>query len=224
MPRLAIFDLDGTLVDTPRGIVDCFTATFASMGVPHQSPAVIRNTIGLPLRDAFGKLMKLPVEDELVAIAVERYQVLFRDMVLPMAPELVFPGVATGLARLRQRGVLLAVATSKFYSNADSLLRAANIRDEFKLVVGCDQVARSKPHPDMGLFIMDELGASAGDAFMVGDTTHDISMAHAAGMRSMAVTYGAHDLSELKAATPTWLVDQFDDVVSCIEAHLADWQ
>lgn len=220
MPPLAIFDLDGTLVDTPRGIVECFTATFAGMGVEPPTPAAIRTTIGLPLREAFGQFMGRAIDDELVAFGVSRYHVLFRDMVLPKARELVFPGVAAGLARLRKSGILLAVATSKIYSVADALLRAASMRDEFDLVVGCDRAARPKPHPDMGLFIMNELGASAADTVMVGDATHDIRMARAAGIRSIAVTYGAHELAELKAVDPTWLFDRFDDVVSCIESNL----
>lgn len=222
MPPLAIFDLDGTLVDTPRGIVECFTATFASMSIQSPAPVAIRTTIGLPLREAFGQLLGTAVDDGLVVLGVERYQVLFRDLVLPMAPELVFPGVVTGLARLRQSGFLLAVATSKFYSNADALLRAANLRDEFSLVVGSDQVARPKPYPDMGFFIMSEVGATAADTLMVGDATHDIRLAQGAGIRSIAVSYGAHERSELEAATPTWLVDSFDEVVSCIEATLTD--
>jgi phosphoglycolate phosphatase len=221
MTTLAIFDLDGTLVDTPRAIVEAFTAAFAAMGAPVQAPEAIRATIGLPLEEAFRRLLGAPRGDARVAEGVRQYRVFFESLVLPRAPGLVFPGVAEGLAALRASGFTLALATSKFHASADALLRAARLRDEFSLVVGADQVAQPKPHPEMGLLIMRELGAASGRTVMVGDTTHDLAMARAAGMRSVAVTYGVHGADELRAFGPTWVADTFAGAVGCIERGLA---
>jgi phosphoglycolate phosphatase len=220
MTYAAIFDLDGTLVDTPLAIVETFTAAFASMGVPAREAKAIRATIGLPLEKAFSKLLEVPLDDGLVAQGVRQYQVLFRELILPKAARLLFPGVAEGLSELRGQGVALAVATSKFYSSADALLRAAGLRDQFNMVVGADQVKQPKPNPEMGLMILQALGVSADRAVMVGDTTHDLLMAKAAGMRSVAVTYGVHSLQELKSSDPTWIADTFDDVLKCIQTGL----
>jgi phosphoglycolate phosphatase len=220
MTYAAIFDLDGTLVDTPLAIVETFTAAFASMGVPAREAKAIRATIGLPLEKAFSKLLEVPLDDGLVAQGVRQYQGLFRELILPKAARLLFPGVAEGLSELRGQGVALAVATSKFYSSADALLRAAGLRDQFTMVVGADQVKQPKPNPEMGLLILQALGVSADRAVMVGDTTHDLLMAKAAGMRSVAVTYGVHSLQELKSSDPTWIADTFDDVLKCIQTGL----
>jgi len=89
------------------------------------------------------------------------------------------------------------------------------------MVVGADQVTRPKPDPQMGQVIMLEFGVSPESAVMVGDTTHDLLMAKAAGMRSIAVTYGVHSVQELKSADPTWIVDTFDDVLKCVQAGFA---
>jgi phosphoglycolate phosphatase len=216
MTSAAVFDLDGTLVDTPRGIVAAFTAAFQSMGVPAPEPAAIRATIGRPLDTAFSTLLGVAPDDERVALGVRRYQEMFREIVLPGAASLVFPGVADGLATLAGQGFRLAVATSKFRANAEALLVAAGLRDHFAVVAGADQVTRPKPDPEMGWLVLGALGVPAERVVMVGDTTHDLLMAAAAGMRSVAVTYGVHGLAELRTANPTWIADTFDDVLRCL--------
>jgi phosphoglycolate phosphatase len=221
MPYLVMFDLDGTLIDTPRGIVETFAAAFASMDLEPRDPAAIRATIGRPLEEAFSRLMGVPLDDGLVAHGVKQYQVFFKELVLPRATTLVFPGVLDGLATLRDQGFALAVATTKFYASADALLKAAGLRHEFSVVVGGDQVTRPKPNPEMGLLIMRQLGISAERSVMVGDTTHDLLMAKAAGMRSVAVTYGVHSVAELKSSDPTWIADTFADALKCIQTGLS---
>ncbi|MGH3832272.1 MAG: HAD family hydrolase [Pseudonocardiaceae bacterium] len=214
MTCLVIFDLDGTLVDTPRAIVEAFTATFVSMNVDAPEAMTIRATIGLPLERAFSTLLGVPPEDDKVTLGVKQYQVLFRELILPQAATLVFPSVADGLAALRGQGFTLAVATSKFYTSADALLKAAGLRDHFDMVVGADQVTHAKPHPEMGQLIMRELSIPPECAMMVGDTTHDLLMAAAIGIRSVAVTYGVHSVQELRSSNPTWLADTFDEVLT----------
>jgi phosphoglycolate phosphatase len=220
VPRVAIFDLDGTLVDSPRAIVETFTAVFETTGAPVADPADIRATIGMPLGQAFAKLMGLAADDDRVAEAVGQYQIAFRRIVLPRAEQLLFPGVADGLAALRDRGLALAVATSKFHASADALLGAARVRDLFDVLLGADQVTHPKPHPEMGLAVLKELGATVENAVMVGDTTHDLLMAKDAGMRSVAVTYGVHSREQLLSATPTWTADSFDEVLACLAEGL----
>lgn len=216
MTNVAIFDLDGTLVDSPRAIVETFTAAFASMDVEPRAAAAVRATIGLPLEQAFSKLLDVPLDDAQVARGVKQYQLLFREIILPRASQLVFPGVAQGLTTLRDQGIALAIATSKFYKSAHALLEAAALRDYFAVVVGADQVRNPKPHPEAGQLIMGRLDTSAERAVMVGDTTHDLLMAKAAGMRSVAVTYGIHSVAELTEAEPTWIADTFAGAVQYI--------
>jgi phosphoglycolate phosphatase len=69
---------------------------------------------------------------------------------------------------------------------------------------------------------MRRAGVPADRAVMVGDTTHDLLMAKAAGMRSIAVTYGVHNVRELLSGDPTWLADTFDDVLACVWASRRD--
>jgi phosphoglycolate phosphatase len=213
---LALFDLDGTLIDTPNAIVNTFTDTFASLGIHGITADAIRGTIGRPLAEAFAQLVGLPTTAALVEEAVQRYQVLYREGIVPQARTLLYPGVAEGLARLRANGTVLSVATSKFTASAEALLDAAGLRDHFAMVVGADAVTEPKPAPDAGLLISAELGYHPSRAIMVGDTTHDVFMAHNATMRSIAVTYGIHTPAQLEAAEPTWTAGTFPEAVDHI--------
>ncbi len=220
MTRVAMFDLDGTLVDSPRAIVEAFGVAFAAMGADPRDPADIRATIGLPLEQAFAKLLGVPQDDPRVAEGVAQYQEAFRTVILPRARSLVFPGVAEGLDELRRSGFELTVATSKFHASADALLTAAGLRDHFTVLIGADDVTYPKPHPEPGLLILERLDARPEHAVMVGDTTHDLRMAEAAGIPSVAVTYGVHQRAELEAARPTYVAETFPEVVAHIVGTL----
>jgi phosphoglycolate phosphatase len=218
MGSLAILDLDGTLVDTPRAIVESFRATFAAIRTSAPDDNAIRTTIGLPLEKAFSQLMNVNLDDDLVARGIAQYQVYFKEIILPRAAALVFPGVPDGLSKLLADGLTLAVATSKFRSSAEALLEAAGIRDPFALIVGADQVTHPKPHPESAQLILRNLRVPPQRAIMVGDTAHDIRMARSAGIRSIAVTYGVHSLPDLLCEGPTWIAHTFDDVVTHLTA------
>ncbi|MFG3224055.1 HAD family hydrolase [Kitasatospora sp. NPDC048194] len=218
MTALALFDLDGTLLDTASTVVDTAAATLTALGVHGTTPRAIRATIGRPLAEAFAHLLDAPADSRAVTAAVRGYLALYREQVVPRAPALLYPGVARGLARLRSHGLTLAVATNMLTASAETLLTAAGVREHFALVVGADAVARPKPAPDAGLLITTGLGHRPADAVMVGDTVNDLHMATAAGMPSIAVTYGHHGASRLRAAAPTWLAPTFPAAVARILA------
>lgn len=216
MKSAMIFDLDGTLIDTPSGIVEAFSVTLKSIGAASIDAAAIRATVGLPLEKAFAGLLEIAPDDAKISHAIKQYQSAFTEIVLPKAKELIFPGVITGLTTLKARGFALAVATSKFYASAEALLKAAELWEFFDVVVGADQVTHPKPHPEMGHLVLQKLNVLPVNAIMVGDTTHDILMARDAGMRAIAVTYGVHTITKLQSSEPTWTINAFADVLTCV--------
>jgi phosphoglycolate phosphatase len=209
--KALLLDLDGTLVDTPQAIVDVAQATLAALGREKADPQVIKDTIGLPLPIALGQLLGTGPAG--AADAVEIYRVLWRAQVTPRIPQLLYPGVREGVAQLVQNGLKLAVVTGKAQDGADSTVDAAGLRSQVEVVLGYTSVPNPKPAPDIALLALRKLGLLPGHALVVGDTIHDIEMAAASELRSIAVTYGAQSETQLRAAAPTWVAHSFPEVV-----------
>ncbi|MGZ6126162.1 MAG: HAD family hydrolase [Myxococcales bacterium] len=211
MLRALLLDLDGTLVDTPQAIVEVTQSTLAALGLPPADAQRIRDGIGLPLPVALAQLMGLGPAG--AAEAVEIYRVLWRTHVTPRIPQLVYPGVREGLEHLKGAGIGLAVVTGKAQDGADSTVSAAGLADLIDVVLGYTSVANPKPAPDLAQAALERLGAPPAEALLAGDSTLDQEMASRAGIRSIAVTYGAQPESALRSAAPTWVAHSFPEVV-----------
>ena len=207
---LIAFDWDGTLFDSTALIVRCIQAACRDVGVAAPSDARAAHIIGLGLREA----LMYAVPD----LPVPRYAELgarYRHHYLAKQHEVVlFAGVETMLQGLRQRHYKLAVATGKSRRGLDEALDLAHLHGVFDSTRTADQT-RSKPHPQMLVELMDELGVDAARTLMVGDTSHDLQLALNAGVRSVGVSYGAHPGEELLAFAPLF--------VARSPAELNDW-
>lgn len=213
-----VFDLDGTLLDTPRGIVKTFAATLHELGHAIPPDDAIRATIGRPLVEVCGDFLGQPADSGAVSEAVNLYRLRFNEIVLPAATSLLFPGVAPGLVALHRRGIRLAVATNRSTQGAEDLLKASGIRDRFGCVVGFDGRFKPKPNPDSLDHIARQFSLPADVAWVVGDTTFDIEMAQARSATAIGVTYGVQSREVLQAARPHHLVDTFESVVDLFGA------
>ena len=211
MLKALLLDLDGTLVDTPQAIVDVARSTLAALGLPPADPQAIKDTIGLPLPLALAKLIGTGPAG--AAEAVEIYRVLWRTHITPRIPQLLYPGVREGLEQLKRADIRLGVVTGKAQDGADSTVNAAGLRDVVDVVLGYTSVPNPKPAPDIALLALERLRVDPSAAAVVGDSTHDLQMAHRAGVRSIAVTYGAQPESILRSASPTWVAHSFPEVV-----------
>jgi phosphoglycolate phosphatase len=101
-------------------------------------------------------------------------------------------------------------------SGAIAQLEAAGIARHFDVVAGYDAVQRPKPDPQLAQYVLERLGVGPGAAVVVGDTTHDLLMARGAGLRAVAVTYGAHDAATLATESPSLVAHEFPDVVGLL--------
>jgi phosphoglycolate phosphatase len=157
--------------------------------------------IGLSLESALYRCVPTLTADKL-PLFLERYRYHF----LARDPEIkLFDGIVDLLVTLKSRQVSLGVATGKSRVGLDRVLGAMQLHEHFHCT-RCADESFGKPHPGMLLEIMAELDLRPERVLMVGDTSHDILMATAAGVDSMAVTYGAHDKKTLLSAEPTVMV------------------
>lgn len=205
--ELLVFDWDGTLVDSAQSIVESLQGACTDLGFEPPSDERARHIIGLGLIDALRSAIPHVPESEYRRI-VERYRVHFlaRD-----AKVQVFPGVRAGLDALVSRGHLLGIATGKSRRGLERALDGVGLRDCF-VASRCADEGHSKPHPGMLQAVMSELAVTTERTLMIGDTTHDLQMAESAGVRAVAVSYGAHPKSQLLAANPFGCVDTPSDL------------
>jgi phosphoglycolate phosphatase len=207
--KLVVFDWDGTLIDSAGTIVECIQDAARDMGLAVPEAARARHVIGLGLHDSLRYAVPtLPAERYPEFSAAYRKHFLARENTM-----LLFPGVRELLADL-STGRALAIATGKGRRGLDRALDAGDLR-RFFAASRCADETHPKPHPAMLLEIMRQPQVEAPQALMIGDTSHDLEMARAAGVDALAVTYGAHSETGLRACGPR-------DCVSSV-AGLDEW-
>ncbi|HEY8603952.1 HAD-IA family hydrolase [Tsuneonella suprasediminis] len=199
MTRLAVFDCDGTLVDGQAAVCDAMDAAFAVAGLTLPDRNRVRRIVGLSLPQAV-RVLAPDAEAGRQAAAVDAYKASFRaTREQGRLEEPLFEGITPLLHALRDNGWQLAVATGKSDRGLTACLAAHGIADLFVSLQTADRHP-SKPHPAMLEAALFEAATQPGDAVMIGDTTFDIDMARAAGVRAIGVAWGYHAPSELIAA------------------------
>ncbi|MET8040411.1 HAD family hydrolase [Micromonospora sp. NPDC005215] len=210
-----VLDLDGTLVDTPQAIATITADILAELGRP-APPERIRPLVGRPLDSNFAELLDVPADHADVATAIGLYKQRFGKHVKEHGRDLLYPGVLTGLRTLRERGLPLAIATSKVQEAAVKTVTATGIADLFDAVAGHDSVANGKPAPDLALHASGLLGVPPEACVGIGDGPGDMTMGRAAGMLNIAVTYGVGSADELRAAGADLVADSFTEAVDLV--------
>ena len=198
--RLIVFDWDGTIIDSAATIAECIREAARDMKLPVPSVEQASHVIGLGLHDSLR--MAVP---ELQAHQYPEFVAHYRRHFLAGEDSMaLFSGMKDLLEELKAKH-FLAIATGKSRRGLDRALAATGIGPLFA-ASRCADETNPKPHPAMLLELMDELGFARNQLLMIGDTTHDLEMARAAEVDSVAVTYGAHPEGGLRACSPTGCV------------------
>ena len=199
--RLIIFDVDGTLVDSQGDIVASMHHAFGEFGAPVPDRAAIIGIIGLSLDVAMARLapdLENAAHDALVE-GYKRSYMSLRAQVGAAQSSPLYPGTRDMLETLAARDdLLLGVATGKSRRGLDKLLEGHDLTGMFVTQQVADHHP-SKPHPAMLHSALAETGTDPRDAVMIGDTTYDMDMARAAGLRSIGVDWGYHPAADLRA-------------------------
>jgi phosphoglycolate phosphatase len=193
---LIVFDWDGTLIDSPRTIVECIRQAAADLELEVPDHGRASHVIGLGLHDSLRLAVPgLPAERYAEFVALYRRHFLAREDSMRL-----YPGIKELVESLAKRHVL-AIATGKSRRGLERALRSSGLEACFQ-ASRCGDETHPKPHPAMLLELMAQTAMDAAAALMIGDTSHDLEMARAAGVDALAVSYGAHPEDGLRACAP----------------------
>lgn len=211
--RAAVFDLDGTLLDSYAGIHDSLSDVLAHYGRPPVTIEETRRLVGHGLEALVARV--LPAE--LRAEAVERFR--FRYKV--NAPKLttLMPGAELVVTELWRRGVKLAIASNKPAVFSRQLLAGFGLDELFTFVGGPDLGFTEKPDPGMVLAALRAMDASPVETLYVGDMTVDVATARAAGLPVAVIPEGSSTREELEAVRPDYLLPALGEVLGLFEAR-----
>lgn len=209
--RLAVFDVDGTLIDSQNSIVAAMGHAWESHGlVPPERESTLR-VVGLPLVEAIARLAPDESPERVQSMRTSYAAEWTRMRDEGRLSEPLFPGALTVLDDLERDGWLLGVATGKSRRGLDKALEAHKLAPRFVTLQTSD-VSQGKPHPEMLIKAMAETGADPAATAMIGDTTFDIQMARNAGTYAVGVAWGYHEVSELWAAGAHAVIDDFAEL------------
>ncbi len=197
--RLAIFDCDGTLIDSQHSIVAAMQRAFEAVALPCPVRADCLSIVGLSLPEAMAQLLP-EAEQAFHAEVAEHYKRAFHDLRRSgQLREPLYDGIAALLDALEADGWLLAVATGKSDRGLRLALEELGMFGRFVSLQTADRHP-SKPHPSMIEAALAQAGVAREQAVMIGDTSFDMAMACAAGVRALGVGWGYHPPEALFAA------------------------
>jgi pyrophosphatase PpaX len=204
--RAVLFDLDGTLLDSIRLIIDSYHHALAAHGLPARSDAHWLAGIGMPLRVQFREWSDQPELFECLIASYRDYNIAHHDHRVR-----AYPGAVEMVRGVRARGLRAGLVTSKQRTGAERGLRFLRLGDAMEVIVAADDVANGKPHPEPLLLAARHLGIEPAQGLYVGDSRHDMESGRAAGMPTAAALWGPFDRASLEPSCPThWLQEPGD--------------
>ena len=213
LPAL-VFDFDGTLIESAPEIRACLNQLMAQYGRPSLTLPQVEKMIGHGVASlverGFIATGGMPDDfDTALATFVDLYNHA------PIHETPLYEGVRETLATLHDAGHVMAVCTNKLYTPTLKILEGLGLDHYFSVITGGDTFPVRKPDPGHLLGVLERLGIEPDDAIMIGDSPNDIGCAIAAGVRSIAVSYG---YSRVPAADlgANLLIDRFGDLPDAI--------
>jgi pyrophosphatase PpaX len=210
--RTVLFDLDGTLIDSVRLILDSYHHTLAAHGLPPRSDEEWLKGVGTPLSVQFAEWGDDRKTLEALIATYREYNIAHHDRMVT-----VYPGVVDAVAAIKRRGLSTGLVTSKNRQGALRGLTLVKLESLMDVLVCSDEVTNPKPHPEPVEKAVELLGAKPAETVYVGDSIHDMRSGRAAGVQTAAVLWGPFGRSHLEGASPDYWLEKPDDLLRIID-------
>lgn len=204
--RLIVFDCDGTLVDSQHNIVAAVQRVFRHIDMEPPVPELIRRQVGLPVEAAIARLAPEAGDAVHQQLAAAFIALKGELQAANKLEEPLYPGVRELIDQLRHPELFLGIATGKGRRGLDYTLQKQGMEGYFHTLQTGDR-CRGKPHPEMMLRAIEEVGLTPTQAVMIGDTSFDMEMARSAGATAIGVAWGYHEVADLWQAGAAAVID-----------------
>ena len=210
--KLAVFDVDGTLVDSRQVISEAMNRAFKRAGLGGIGYERTRTIVGLELTEAVLRLAPIDYPAERIPELANFYKQAFVELRSEAGfNEPLYDGARDTVERLADEGWLLGVATGKARRGLDIVFDHHGLQPFFQTLQTVDGGA-GKPHPRMVLDAMAETGAPAEHTVMIGDTSFDMAMGRSAGVTALGVSWGFHTPEEIAEGGAHQIFDAFESL------------
>jgi pyrophosphatase PpaX len=210
-PTIILFDLDGTLIDSVRLILDSYHHTMRSHGLPARTDEYWLRGLGTPLTVQFSDWGSDPDTLQALIATYREYNLEHHDRMVT-----VYPGIMDAVVAIRAAGVRTGLVTSKNRHGALRGLSLARLDQMMDVIVCADEVTNPKPHPEPVEKAMKILGGEAREAIYVGDSIHDMQSGRAAGVLTAAALWGPFGRSHLDGAAPDFWLESPSDLTGLL--------
>jgi phosphoglycolate phosphatase len=215
--KLAVWDVDGTLVDSRSSIHRAAVVAANAIGIEPPTYEQVRQIVGVSLFEAL-QMMRPDLDPETIAAYTREFQNAFLAFHAdPDFRESLYEGAHDALLRLKADGWFLGMATGNSRRGVNRLTEKYGWTELFDASF-CADDGPSKPHPHMLQCNLNHLGLGSHQAVMIGDTSHDIRMAREAGVHAIGVSWGFHTVEELELAGAHVIVHSFEELSAVLDA------
>lgn len=215
MKKLLIFDLDGTLLNTIEDLANSTNYALKQNGFPTHETAEYNYFVGNGINKLFERALPEGFKDETNVLRIRQhflkhYDVHNADCSVP------YPGIPDLLQQLQQQGVLLAVASNKYQSATEKLVKHYFPHIRFALVLGQREGVPTKPDPAIVNTILEHTRIDKAHTLYIGDSGVDMQTALNSGVEACGVTWGFRPVAELEAFSPAHLVDAPQEILAIL--------
>lgn len=207
-----LFDFDGTLANTNGLVIESWQHVYRTLTGAEADEAALKATFGEPLAVSMEKYFPDTPVDEAIRIYRDHQEDIYEKMIEP------FPGMVDLMKELKQRGLKVAVTTSRMRNTTMIGLNKFGVSQYLDDIITCDDCSKHKPDPEPVLITLDRLNAAAENALMVGDSMFDIKCAHNAGVKAVLVGWAeAVTEADLQGPdAPEYFIEKAEDLLQLL--------
>jgi phosphoglycolate phosphatase len=219
-PVMVLIDVDGTLVDSVPDLAYCVDRMMEQLDMPVRGESAVRQWVGNGVERLVRRALINQLDGEPEEALFEKAMPIFMDLYAKNTSgrSSLYPGVAEGIAYLKQAGFRLGCVTNKAEQFTVPLLKDLGIYDNFEVVVSGDTLPKKKPDPMPLLHAAEVMGVKAGQSMMLGDSMSDVKAARAAGFQIVCMSYGYNHGIDIRDSNPDAVIDSRAELQGLLEA------